>query len=100
MYVFCSIPGQVSGVRFVTSTMKNTLSVEWSRPQSDTSILYYEFRYRRRGHAWQGPIRATTETATLHGSWIHSLGVQVKAVSAIGAGPYNREEILTGLLLV
>ena len=89
----------MSGVRFIPSTMENTLSVEWSRPQSDAPILYYEILSRRLGHSWQGPIRATTEMVTLRTSLVPSAsyGVQVRAVSAIGVGPYSREEILAGL---
>ena len=89
-----AVPAQVSGVRFVSSTMENTLSVELSRPQSDAPILYYEIRYHRLGHSWQGPIRATTEMGTIQSNLISltSYGVQVRAVSAIGPGVYSREE--------
>ena len=91
-------PDQVSGVRFVSSTMENTLSVEWSRPQSDTPVLHYEIRSRRHGHSWHGPIRATTEMVTIRTSLVPSAsyGVQVRAVSAIGAGPYSSEETVEG----
>ena len=96
-----AVPDQVSGVRFVSSTMENTLSVEWSRPQSDTPILYYEIRYHLHTgrRTWQGPVRATTEMVTIQSSLVPSAsyGVQVRAVSAIGAGQYSREEILAGL---
>ena len=91
-----AVPDQVSGVRFVSSTMENSLSVEWSRPQSDTPILYYDIRYRLHTgpRTWQGPIRATTEMVTIRSSLVPSTSyvVQVRAVSAIGPGPYNREE--------
>ena len=92
------VPDQVSGVRFVPSTAANSLSVEWSTPQSDAPILHYEIQYRRLGHSWQGPIRATTEMVTIRTSLVPSAsyGVQVRAVSAFGAGPYSREEILEG----
>ena len=79
---------------------ESTLSVEWNRPQSDAPILYYEIRYRlyigRR--PWQGPIRATTEIVTIRTSLVPSAsyGVQVRAVSAIGVGPYSREETVEG----
>ena len=93
-------PDQVSGVRFILSANENTLSVEWSRPESDAPILYYEIRYRQLGHSWQGPVRATTEMVTIQSSLVPSAsyGVQVRAVSAIGAGPYSSEEIGRGLL--
>ena len=96
--IHSTVPDQVSGVRFVPSTSENTLSVEWSRPQSDAPILYYEIRSRRLGHSWQGPIRATTEMVTIRSSLVPSAsyGVQVRAVSAIGVGPYSREETLEG----
>ena len=86
-------------MRFVSSTMEYTLSVEWSTPQSDAPILYYEIQSRRHGHPWQGPIRATTEMATIRSSNVpsNSYGVQVRAVSAIGAGPYSSEVVLEGL---
>ena len=89
----------MSGVRFVPSTKENTLSVEWSRPQSDTPILYYEIRSRRLGHSWQRPFRATTETATLRSSLVPSAsyGVQVRAVSVIGEGPYSHDERVKSL---
>ena len=91
-------PNQVTGVRFVLSPDENSLSVEWSRPQSDVPILYYEVRYRSHivRHSWQGPVNATTETVTLRirlGPFA-SYGVQVRAVSAIGAGPYSSEETI------
>ena len=96
-----TVPDQVSRVRFVPSTTKNAVSVEWSRPQSDAPILHYEIRSRQLGHSWQGPIRATTEMVTIRTSLVPSAsyGVQVRAVSAIGAGPYSREEelVLQGL---
>ena len=93
------VPDQVSGVRFVPSANENTLSVEWSTPQSDAPILYYEIRSRRLGLSWQGPVRATTEMVTIRTNLVPlaSYGVQVRAVSAIGVGPYSREEILAGL---
>ena len=66
---------------------------------SDTPILYYEIWSRRVGHSWQGPVNATTEMANIQRSLSPSAsyGVQVRAVSAIGAGPYSREEILESL---
>ena len=87
-------------MRFNISTIENILSVEWSRPQSDAPILYYEVRSRRLGHSWQGPNRATTEMVTIRTSLVPSAsyGVQVRAVSAIGAGQYSSEEIGRGLL--
>ena len=93
-------PDRVSGVRFLPSANENSLSVEWSRPQSDAPIQYYEIWSRRHGHSWQGPIRATTEMVTILTSLVPSAsyGVQVSAVSAIGAGQYSREEILEGFL--
>ena len=95
------VPDQVSGVRFVPSVIENTLSVEWSRPQSDAPILHYETRARRLGLTWQGPVTSTTEMVTIRSSLVPSAsyGVQVRAVSAIGAGQYSREVILGALLL-
>ena len=91
-----AVPDQVSGVRFVPSTNENSLSVEWSRPQSDVPILYYEIRFRSHtgSGSWQGPVNATTETVTLRVSLVPSAsyGVEVRAVSAIGKGPYSSEE--------
>ena len=99
--IHSAVPDQVSGVRFTPSTSENTLPVEWSRPQSDTPILYYEIRYRLHTgrRTWQGPIRATTEMVRIRGAVVPSAsyGVQVRAVSAIGAGPYSREVVLEGL---
>ena len=97
--MYSAEPDQVRGVRFIPSTTENTLSVEWSRPRSDAPILYYEIRSHQRGHSWQGPIRAPTEMVTIRTSLVPSAsyGVQVRAVSAIGAGPYSREVILGGI---
>ena len=96
-----AVPDQVSGVRFVTSASENSLSVEWSRPQSDFPILYYEIRFRHlaRNQSWQGPVRATTESVTLRSSLgiSASYGVEVRAVSAIGMGLYSTEETLKRL---
>ena len=94
-----TVPDRVHGVRFVPSANENSLSVEWNRPQSDAPILHYEIRSRRHGHPWQGSVRATTEMVTIRSSLMamNFYGVQVRAVSAIGAGPYSREEILEGL---
>ena len=98
-FMHSAVPDRVPGVRFVPSANENTLSVEWSRPQSDAPILYYEIRSRQRGYSWRRPFRATTEMVTIRSSLVPSAsyGVQVRAVSAIGAGPYSREEILEGL---
>ena len=91
-----AVPHQVSGVRFVPSPDEYSLSVEWRRPQSGAPILYYEIRYRHHTdrRSWQGPVTATTETVTLRIRLVPSAsyGVQVRAVSAIGAGLYSREE--------
>ena len=97
--MYSAVPDQVSGVRFVPSADETSLSVEWNRPQSDVPILYYEIQYRHRtgNHYWQGPFTATTESVTLHSGLVPSAsyGVQVRAVSAIGVGPYSSEEIVT-----
>ena len=90
-----AVPAQVSGVRFVPSD-KGYLSLEWSKPQSDVSNLYYEIRFRHYSDpsSWQGPINATKESVTLQIRLKSSApyGVQVRAVSEIGAGPYSSEE--------
>ena len=88
----------MSGVSFIPSTIENTLAVEWITPQSDAPILHYEIRSRQLGRPWQGPIKATTEMVTIRTNLVPSAsyGVQVRAVSAIGVGPYSREEILEG----
>ena len=100
--IHSTVPDQVSGVRFTPSTSESTLSVEWRRPQSDAPILHYEIRYRLHTgrRAWQGPINATTEMVTIRSAVVPSAsyGVQVRAVSAIGAGQYSSEEIGRGLL--
>ena len=91
-------PDQVSGVRFVPSPGGNSLSVEWSRPQSDVPILYYEIQYRSNAgsRSWLGPVNVTTESVILRSSLVPSAtyGVQVRAVSAIGTGPYSSEETI------
>ena len=96
-----AVPDRVSGVRFVPSTNESSLSVEWSRPQSDVSILYYEMQYRSHTgrRSWQGPVNTTTESATLRVSLVPSAsyGVRVRAVSAIGEGPYSSEETVKSL---
>ena len=90
----------MSEVTFLPSD-ENTLSVEWNRPHSDAPILHYEIRYRQQtgDPSWQGPVTATTKTVTLH-SLVHlaSYGVQVRAVSRIGAGRYSSEVSLRGYL--
>ena len=94
-------PDRVTGVRFVSSPGENSLSVEWSRPQSDVHILYYDirFRFHTGSRPWQGPVTATTETLTLRVRLVSSAsyGVQVRAVSAIGAGQYSSEETVKSL---
>ena len=98
-----AVPDQVNGVRFVPSSYKNSLSVEWSRPQSDVPILYYETWFRRHtgSRSWQGPVNTTTESITLRTSLVPSgsYGVQVRAVSAIGEGQYSSEETVKCLFL-
>ena len=96
-----AVPDQVSGVRFVHSPDEYSLSVEWSRPQSDVSILHYEMQYRRHTvrRSWQGPVNVTTESASLRVSLVNSASysVRVRAVSAIGKGPYSSEEMVKSL---
>ena len=96
-----AVPDKVRGVRFGPSPDNKSLSVEWSRPQSDARILYYEIQYRRQAgsHSWQGPVTATTEMVILQSRLIPSAtyGVQVRAVSAIGKGPYSSEETVKSL---
>ena len=95
-----AVPDKVRGVRFGPPPNNKSLSVEWSRPQSDARILYYEIRYRSHtgSRSWQGPVTVTTEMVTIRSSLISSAsyGVQVRAVSAIGAGPYSSEETVKG----
>ena len=84
-------------MRFVPDPYKNSLSVEWSRPQSDVPILYYKIRFdrlRAGRRSRQGTVNATTESVTLRIRLEPSglYGVQVKAVSSIGKGPYSSEE--------
>ena len=80
----------------MTSASENSLSVKWSRPQSDVPILYYKIRFRRRGgsRSWQKSVNATTKSVTLQTKLIPSVSydVQVRAVSAIGKGPFSSEE--------
>ena len=96
-----AVPPKVSGVRFVPSPDENSLAVKWSRPQSNFSILYYEIQYRSHTARsfWQGPVKAKTESVTLRISLTSSApyGVQVRAVSEIGAGPYSSEETVKRL---
>ena len=97
-----AVPDRVSGVRFVPSPGESSLSVKWSRPQSGAPILYYEIRFRSNAgsRSWLGPVNATTESVTLRSRLVPSVlyGVQVRAVSAIGAGPYSSEETVKSLL--
>ena len=97
--MYSAEPDRVSKVRFLPSANENSLSVEWSKPQSDTLIQYYEIRSHQLGQSWQGPVRAKTEMVTIRMSLVPSAsyGAQVRAVSAIGAGLYSREVILAGL---
>ena len=99
--MYSAVPHRVSGVRFVPSPGGNSLSVEWSIPQSGAPILYYEIRYRSDtgNRSWQGPVAATTETVTLRTRLVPtaSYGVQVRAVSTSGEGPYSTEETLKRL---
>ena len=92
----------MSGVRFLPSPDENTLSVKWNRPHSDAPILYYEIRYRYQidSSSWQGPVNAIPETVTVQIilETSTSYGVQVRAVSAIGKGPYSSEETLKCVL--
>ena len=101
-YILSAVPAKVSGVTFLLSPDENTLSVEWDRPHSDAPILHYEIRYRQQtgGPSWQGPVTATTDTVTLH-SLVPSAsyGVQVRAVSRIGAGQYSIEVLLRGYFI-
>ena len=91
-----AVPDQVRGVRFGPSPNNKSLSVEWNEPRSDTPILYYEIQYRSHTgrRSWQGPVNVTTESVTIQSSLVPSTsyGVQVRAVSAIGVGPYSSEE--------
>ena len=102
LHTFSAVPAPVSGVRYLPSPDENTLSVEWNRPHSDAPILHYEIRYRYHtgSSSWQGPVNAIPETVTV---WIilvtsTSYGVQVRAVSAIGKGPYSSEETIKCVL--
>ena len=96
-----AVPDRVSGVRFVPSPDEYFLSVEWSRPQSGAPILYYEMQYRGHtgGRSWQGPVNVTTESVTLQVRLVisASYGVRVRAVSAIGEGPYSSEDTVKSL---
>ena len=92
----------MSGVRFFPSPDENTLSVEWDRPHSDAPILHYEIRnlYHTGSFSLQRPLNAIPETVTVQIILVTSTsyGVQVRAVSAIGKGPYSSEETMKCVL--
>ena len=70
------------------------LSVTWTTPQSDVPISQYQVEYRRNGTNWRAasPVSpgSTTSTLleTLDAGTVYE--VRIRAVSAIGKGPWSR----------
>ena len=73
-----------------------TLRVTWTTPQSDVAISQYQVEYRRSGTNWRAasPVSQGSTTSTL----LEALDagtvyeVRIRAVSAIGNGPWSRVE--------
>ncbi len=88
----------MTGVAFskATSLGQLALSVSWTTPQSDVPISQYQVEYRRRGTNWRAssPVSPGSATSTL----LEALDagtvyeVRIRAVSAIGNGPWSRAE--------
>ena len=75
---------------------KPTLKVTWTPPQSDVIISQYQVQYRKHGATlWRSinPIESGSSTPlrkTLHAGTVYE--VRIRAVSAIGNGPWSRVE--------
>ena len=75
---------------------KAALMVIWTTPQSDVTISEYQVEYRRSGTNWRAanPISPGSTTSTL----LEALDagtvyeVRIRAVSAIGNGPWSEVE--------
>ena len=78
---------------------KPVLRVTWTTPQSDVTISQYQVEYRRSGTNWRAvsPVSPGSTTSTL----LEALDagtvyeVRIRAVSAIGTGPWSEVESQT-----
>ena len=72
------------------------LSVTWTTPQSDVTISQYQVEYKKRSTVWRAasPVSPGSATSTLlealDGGTVYE--VRIRAVSAIGNGPWSRVE--------
>ena len=92
------VPSQVTGVA-VSKAMRSgkpALSVTWTTPHSDVTISQYQVEYKKRSTVWRAasPVSPGSTTSTL----LEALDagtvyeVRIRAVSAIGNGPWSRVE--------
>ena len=66
------------------------LTVTWTAPQSDYSIIKYQIQYRRSdATSWSTKDVTSTSTTLKNLTAGTSYQVQVRAISDIGAGPYS-----------
>ena len=78
---------------------KPALSVTWTAPQSDLPISQYQVEYRRSGTNWRTANLASPGSTT--STLLEALDtgtvykVRIRAVSAIGNGPWSRVEFET-----
>ena len=81
---------------------KPALRVTWTTPQSDVTIFEYQVQYKKRSTDWRtvNPVSPGSTTSTL----LEALDagtvyeVRIRAVSAIGNGPWSRVESETTYL--
>ena len=95
---FCTVPFQVTGVDVSKATRSGqpTLSVTWTTPTSELTISKYQVQYRRSGTKWRAAnlVSPGSNTSTL----LEALDagtvyeVRIRAVSAIGNGPWSEVE--------
>ena len=80
-----------------TRSKKPSLRLTWTTPQSDVTISQYQVQYRKQGSSfWRkvNPVSPGSATSTLlealEAGTVYE--VRIRAVSAIGNGPWSRVE--------
>ena len=68
-----------------------TLTITWTRPSSELPITHYEVEYKE-DNVVQPIVRADNELVVIRGTVGRTYSVRVRAVSAVGTGPWSKSD--------
>ena len=101
LYFYCTVPSLVTSVAVSKAIRsgKPALRVAWTIPQSDVTISQYQVQYKKRSTDWKAANLSSPDSTTstlleaLDAGTVYE--VRIRAVSAIGNGPWSRVQSVT-----